>query len=130
MPIEIVQHPLVKHILTQLRDERTEPARFRALARQLTFLLAIEATRDLPVRSHSVKTPLEITEGYSLAKTIVAVPILRAGLGMLEALTELFPDLRVGYIGLERDEQTAIARAYYCKLPPWTTVACCYWTRC
>lgn len=118
MQIEIVQHPLVKHILTQLRDERTEPARFRSLARQLTFLLAIEATRDLPIRAHSVKTPLETTEGYSLAKTIVAVPILRAGLGMLEALTELFPDLRVGYIGLERDEQTAIARAYYCKLPP------------
>lgn len=118
MQIEIVQHPLVQHILTQLRDERTEPARFRSLARQLTFLLAIEATRDLPVRTHSVKTPLEITEGYSLAKAIVAVPILRAGLGMLEALTELFPDLRVGYIGLERDEETAIARAYYCKLPP------------
>ncbi|CUU06254.1 MAG: uracil phosphoribosyltransferase [Fimbriimonadales bacterium] len=118
MQIEIVSHPLVKHILTQLRDERTEPARFRALARQLTFLLAIEATRDLPVRTHPVKTPLETTEGYSLAKAIVAVPILRAGLGMLEALTELFPDLRVGYIGLERDEQTAIARAYYCKLPP------------
>jgi len=118
MQIEIVSHPLVKHILTQLRDERTEPARFRALARQLTFLLAIEATRDLPVRTHPVKTPLETTEGYSLAKAIVAVPILRAGLGMLEALTELFPDVRVGYIGLERDEQTAIARAYYCKLPP------------
>ncbi len=118
MQIEIVSHPLVKHILTQLRDERTEPARFRMLARQLTFLLAIEATRDLPVRTHPVKTPLETTEGYSLAKAIVAVPILRAGLGMLEALTELFPDLRVGYIGLERDEQTAIARAYYCKLPP------------
>lgn len=118
MQIEIVAHPLVKHILTQLRDERTEPARFRMLACQLTFLLAIEATRDLPVRTHPVKTPLETTEGYSLAKAIVAVPILRAGLGMLEALTELFPDLRVGYIGLERDEQTAIARAYYCKLPP------------
>lgn len=118
MQIEIVQHPLVQHILTQLRDERTEPARFRLLARQLTFLLAIEATRDLPVRTHPVKTPLETTEGYSLAKAIVAVPILRAGLGMLEALTELFPDLRVGYIGLERDEETAIARPYYCKLPP------------
>lgn len=118
MQIEVVQHPLVKHILTQLRDERTEPARFRALARQITFLLAIEATRDLPTRAHPVKTPLEVTEGHSLAHPIVAVPILRAGLGMLEALTELFPDLRVGYIGLERDEKTAVAHAYYCKLPP------------
>ncbi len=117
MRIEVVSHPLVKHILTQLRDERTEPARFRALARQITFILAIEATRDLPTRTHPVKTPLEVTEGHSLANPIVAVPILRAGLGMLEALTELFPDLRVGYIGLERDEKTAIAHAYYCKLP-------------
>ncbi|MEN3002036.1 MAG: uracil phosphoribosyltransferase [Armatimonadota bacterium] len=118
MALHVVEHPLVKHILTRLRDVETEPARFRALARQLTFLLAIEATRDLPLRTHPVRTPLEVTEGYSLAKTIVAVPILRAGLGMMEAITELFPDVRVGYIGLERDEQTAIARAYYCKLPP------------
>jgi uracil phosphoribosyltransferase len=118
MPLHVVEHPLVKHILTRLRDVETEPARFRALARQMTFLLAIEATRDLPLRTHPVRTPLETTEGYSLAKPIVAVPILRAGLGMLDAITELFPDVRVGYIGLERDEQTAIARAYYCKLPP------------
>ncbi len=116
--LHVVEHPLVKHILTRLRDVETEPARFRALARQLTFLLAIEATRDLPLRTHPVQTPLEITEGHSLAKTIVAVPILRAGLGMMEAITELFPEVRVGYIGLERDEQTAVARAYYCKLPP------------
>jgi uracil phosphoribosyltransferase len=118
MALHVVQHPLVQHILTRLRDVETEPARFRALARQMTFLLAIEATRDLPLRTHPVRTPLETTEGYSLAKPIVAVPILRAGLGMLEAITELFPDVSVGYIGLERDEQTAIARAYYCKLPP------------
>ena len=118
MQIEVVQHPLVKHILTRLRDATTEPAQFRALARQLTLLLAVEATRDLPVREHTVQTPLEPTQGYSLAQPIVAVPILRAGLGMLEAITELFTEVRVGYIGLERDETTAIARAYYCKLPP------------
>jgi uracil phosphoribosyltransferase len=109
---------LVKHILTRLRDASTEPAQFRALARQLTLLLAVEATRDLPVREHTVQTPLETTQGHSLAQPIVAVPILRAGLGMLEAITELFTDVRVGYIGLERDEATAVARAYYCKLPP------------
>jgi uracil phosphoribosyltransferase len=118
MQIEVVQHPLVKHILTRLRDASTEPAQFRALARQLTLLLAVEATRDLPVREHTVQTPLEPTQGYSLAQPIVAVPILRAGLGMLEAITELFTEVRVGYIGLERDEATAVARAYYCKLPP------------
>jgi uracil phosphoribosyltransferase len=70
------------------------------------------------VREHTVQTPLEPTQGHSLAQPIVAVPILRAGLGMLEAITELFTEVRVGYIGLERDEATAIARAYYCKLPP------------
>jgi uracil phosphoribosyltransferase len=118
MQIEVVQHPLVKHILTRLRDASTEPAQFRALARQLTLLLAVEATRDLPVREHTVQTPLETTQGHSLAQPIVTVPILRAGLGMLEAITELFTEVRVGYIGLERDEATAIARAYYCKLPP------------
>jgi uracil phosphoribosyltransferase len=118
MQIEVVQHPLVKHILTRLRDASTEPAQFRALARQLTLLLAVEATRDLPVREHTVQTPLETTQGHSLAQPIVAVPILRAGLGMLEAITELFTEVRVGYIGLERDEATAVARAYYCKLPP------------
>ncbi|MCL6534650.1 MAG: uracil phosphoribosyltransferase [Armatimonadetes bacterium] len=118
MQIEVVQHPLVKHILTRLRDASTEPAQFRALARQLTLLLAVDATRDLPVREHTVQTPLEPTQGHSLAQPIVAVPILRAGLGMLEAITELFTDVRVGYIGLERDEATAVARAYYCKLPP------------
>jgi len=118
MQIEVVQHPLVKHILTRLRDASTAPAQFRALARQLTLLLAVDATRDLPVREHTVQTPLETTQGHSLAQPIVAVPILRAGLGMLEAITELFTEVRVGYIGLERDEATAIARAYYCKLPP------------
>lgn len=118
MQIEVVHHPLVKHILTRLRDATTEPAQFRALARQLTLLLAIEATRDLPVLEQTVQTPIESTQGHSLAQPIVAVPILRAGLGMLEAITELFTDVRVGYIGLERDETTAIARAYYCKLPP------------
>ncbi len=101
-----------------MRDAQIEPAHFRSLSRQLTLLLAVEATRDLPVVQHSVQTPLETTDGYTLAKPIIAVPILRAGLGMLEAITELFTDVRVGYIGLERDERTAIAHAYYCKLPP------------
>jgi uracil phosphoribosyltransferase len=101
-----------------LRDLTTEPAQFRALARQLTLLLAVEATRDLPLREQQVQTPLELAQGYALAQPIVAVPILRAGLGMLEAITELFTEVRVGYIGLERDEATAVARAYYCKLPP------------
>lgn len=118
MALYVVEHPLVKHILTELRNEETPPSRFRLLAHQLTFLLVIEATRELPLDTIEVRTPLEITPGARLRKPIVAVPILRAGLGMLEPITQLFPDVRVGYIGLERDEKTAIAHAYYCKLPP------------
>jgi uracil phosphoribosyltransferase len=118
MALHVVEHPLVKHILTELRNESTPPARFRLLAHQLTFLLVIEATRELPTDPVNVQTPLETTQGAHLQKPVVAVPILRAGLGMLEPITQLFPDVRVGYIGLERDEKTAIAHAYYCKLPP------------
>lgn len=118
MALHVVEHPLVKHILTQLRDKRTEPARFRFLTHQLTFILAIEATRNLATRRVQVETPLETTEGQVLAQSLVVVPILRAGLAMLEPVAELFPEVSVGYIGLERDEQTAIARSYYCKLPP------------
>lgn len=118
MGLKVIEHPLSKHILTELRDARTEPARFRGLARQLTTILAIEATRDLGLKPTSVRTPLESCEGHALAKSLVIVPILRAGLAMVEPIVQLFSDVAVGYIGLERDERTAVARNYYCKLPP------------
>jgi uracil phosphoribosyltransferase len=115
--VTIVDHPLADHLILALRDRNTSPATFRTLTKRLTTVLTLEATRDLPVRPRTVMTPLEETAGRSLARPLVAVPILRAGLGMLDAVVELFPEVRVGYIGLERDEATFQASEYYAKLP-------------
>jgi uracil phosphoribosyltransferase len=116
--IRTVDHPLARHLVTQLRDVGTDPARFRALTDRLTVILALDATRDLPLRPAPITTPLEPLIGDALAAGLVVVPILRAGLGMLSSIVNLFPDIVVGYIGLERDHTTAVASAYYCKLPP------------
>jgi uracil phosphoribosyltransferase len=116
--LRIVEHPLARHLVTHLRDASTKPALFRTVASHLTVLLALEATRDLPLQAVPVRTPLETTEGQILQRALVVVPILRAGLGMLPPLVELFPEVSVGYIGLARDHTTAVASAYYCKLPP------------
>ena len=118
MPLHLLQHPLASHLVTHLRDKTSKPAQFRTLAFRLSQLLAIEATRDLATASKHVETPLESTEGQVLAHPLVVVPILRAGLGMVEPFLEIFPDVSVGYIGLERDHETARAHSYYCKLPP------------
>ncbi len=114
----VVNHPLAQHLLTQLRNKQTPPEVFRSLTRKLTTILLIEATRDLPTENVLVETPLEQTQGTVLAARLVVVPILRAGLGMLEPVVELFPDVAVGYIGMERDHTTAVANSYYLKLPP------------
>lgn len=116
--LHLVTHPLGEHLLSRLRDRTTEPAVFRTLAHQIGLLLALEATRDLPTRETVVPTPLESHTARTLAQALVIVPILRAGLGMVPPFTELFPDVSVGYIGLERDHATAVARRYYQKLPP------------
>ncbi len=119
MPAHILQHPLAAHIITHLRDKTTKPATFRTLTYQLSLLLAIEATRNLETAEKLVDTPLETVTGRVLAhQPIVVVPILRAGLGMVQPFLDTFPDVSVGYIGLERDHETAVARSYYCKLPP------------
>jgi uracil phosphoribosyltransferase len=118
MNLCVMNHPLVRHLVTHLRDENTKPALFRTITTHLTILLALEATRDLPTRPHAIMTPLEPMQGEVLATGLVVVPILRAGLGMLGPLVETFPDVAVGYIGLARDEETAVASSYYCKLPP------------
>lgn len=118
MALTIIQHPLAAHMLTHLRDRTTKPALFRTLCHQITLLLALEATRDLATSEKAIETPLEPFRGRVLARPLVIVPILRAGLGMLEPFLDLFPDVSVGYVGLERDHATAIARSYYCKLPP------------
>lgn len=117
MSVTVVDHPLAEHLLTSLRDRTTPPAVFRTLAKRLALALTLEAIRDLPTSEVSVDTPLERTKGRVLGD-LVAVPILRAGLGMLEAFTELFPEVAVGYIGLERDEASLQPQSYYRKLPP------------
>jgi uracil phosphoribosyltransferase len=113
----LVDHPLAGHLLAQLRSEDTPPPLFRTLAKRLALALTLEAIRDLPTTEVPVRTPLESTSGRMLGD-LVAVPILRAGLGMLEAVTELFPEVAVGYIGLERDEASLKPQSYYRKLPP------------
>ena len=118
MTLHPVEHPLIEDILAQLRNRRTEPEEFRRLARQLTWLLAFGASRDLPLRPEEVATPLETTRVRRLDADIVLVPVLRAGMGMLDVMLTIFPRAAVGYVGLERDEMTAEARQYYKKLPP------------
>ncbi len=118
MPLTVLHHALAAQILTRLRDETTEPEQFRPLTHALTQILLVEATRELPIREITVRTPLEQTPGAALREGIVAVPILRAGLGMLDAVLEMLPATNVGYLGLQRDEETAIATSYYAKLPP------------
>jgi uracil phosphoribosyltransferase len=115
--VTVVDHALAGHLLAQLRSQETAPPVFRTLAKRLALTLALEAIRDLPTTEIVVRTPLEETTGRVLGD-LVAVPILRAGLGMLEAVTELFPEVAVGYIGLERDEASLEPQSYYRKLPP------------
>ncbi len=119
--LHLLNHSLGKHIVTHLRDRTTKPATFRTLAYQISLLLAFESTRDLATREITVETPLEPHPGRVLSQPIVVVPIFRAGISMVQPFTDLLPDVSVGYIGLERDEETAVARSYYCKLPPLST---------
>ncbi len=113
-----LDHPLARHCLARLRDKRTEPEVFRTLSRRLTTLLAVEATKHLKTRVQKIETPLEEVSAQLLDDPLVVIPILRAGLGMLEGVVALFPNVTVGYLGLERDEETARASVYYSKLPP------------
>ena len=117
MPVHIVDHPLVHDALVQLRDKETPPEHFRRAATRISVLLAAEALRDAPHTAVTVQTPIGPAPGRRLKPDIVVVPVLRAGLGMLDAVLELVPDARVGHIGLQRDELTAIASRYYSKLP-------------
>jgi uracil phosphoribosyltransferase len=113
-----LRHPLAAHLVASLRDRATPPAEFRGLAHRLGLLLAMESTRDLPTQAATVATPLEDAAALRLAQPLVVVPILRAGLGLVQPFLDLFPDVSVGYLGLERDHTTAVAHSYYCKLPP------------
>lgn len=117
MPLTVVEHPLVDDALARLRERTTPCDEFRRLARRVSVLLAAEATRDLPTVEREIETPLERTRVRRVGPRVVAVPVLRAGLGMLDAFLELLPQAEVGYFGLERNEETAVARRYYEKVP-------------
>jgi uracil phosphoribosyltransferase len=115
--LHLVPHPLVHDALATLRDSSTPPELFRRVAVRISLLLAAEATRDVPSDEITITTPLGRAPGRRLTSDVVVVPVLRAGLGMLDAILELIPSARVGHIGLQRDEMTAVASQYYSKLP-------------
>ena len=117
MPLHVSTHPVVQDCLAGLRARGTEPEEFRALARRIITFLVFEATADLPSRATRVPTPLQEADVTVIDRDVVAIPVLRAGLGILGPVLELLPRVAVGYIGLERDEETAVARIYYQKLP-------------
>ena len=115
--LQLVTHPLVHECLAELRDLRTSPERFRALTNRISVLLGAEALRDVPTVNTTVDTPLGPSPARRLAADVVMAPVLRAGLGMLPGMLELVPNARVGHLGLQRDERTAVASQYYAKLP-------------
>ncbi|MBI2775917.1 MAG: uracil phosphoribosyltransferase [Chloroflexi bacterium] len=123
--LHVSQHPAVLHKLGILRDERTEPKKFREVVRELSWLLGYEALADARVRPIDVTTPIEPMQGAALADRIGLVPILRAGLGMVDAMLELMPTAQVWHLGLFRDERTLRPVEYYNKLPDSATVDLC-----
>jgi uracil phosphoribosyltransferase len=120
--VHVSNHPLVKHKLTLLRRTRTEPKKFRELARELAILLAYEATQDLDLEETEIDTPMGTAPGALLKEKIGLVPILRAGLGMVHGIWEMMPSAEVWHIGLYRDEETLKPVEYYNKLPVEPTV--------
>ncbi len=123
--LHVSQHPAVLHKLAILRDERVEPKKFREIVRELSWLLGYEALADAPVRPLTVRTPIEEAEAHELGERIGLVPILRAGLGMVDAMLELMPTAQVWHLGLFRDERTLRPVEYYNKLPDSATVDLC-----
>ncbi len=127
MRIEVIDHPLIAHKLTLLRDENTPSPVFRQLVDELVTLLAYEATRDARVEKISIKTPVALTTGVHLASPApIVVPILRAGLGMLEGMSKLLPSAEIGFLGLRRDEETLQAITYANRLPDDLSGRQCY----
>lgn len=115
--VTVVDHPLVQNNLTRLRDERTVSSEFRRLVSEVATLMIYEATRTLAVEEVTVRTPVARARGTRLKKPVLLVPILRAGLGMLDSILQLIPGARVGFIGLKRDEETLEAVTYHQSLP-------------
>ncbi len=116
--VHVLDHPLIQHKLSHLRDESTGPKEFRELVRELAMLMAYEATRNFPLESATVKTPIMEAETRVLAgKKVAVVPILRAGLGMLDGMLQMLPAARVGHVGMKRNPETLEPEDYYCRLP-------------
>ncbi|HXE43422.1 MAG TPA: uracil phosphoribosyltransferase [Candidatus Baltobacteraceae bacterium] len=115
--VTVIAHPLVQHNLARLRDKRTQPQEFRRLLGEIASLMIYEATRNFGLKKISVQTPLAMAQGFQLEREVVLVPVLRAGLGMLDAILQLIPHARVGFIGLKREETTLRAMFYHKSFP-------------
>ena len=115
--LTIINHPLIKRDLSILRDRNTGNHLFRATLRRIAWVLAYEVTRDLKLRSKSLRTPLEKTTGYTLLDDIIVIPVLRAGLGFVDGFLDFLPDAKVGHVGLYRNEETLQPVDYYSKFP-------------
>ena len=115
--VTVIAHPLVQHNLTRLRDKRTQPQEFRRLLGEIASLMLYEATRSFATSPISVQTPLAPARGFRIKREVVLVPVLRAGLGMLDSILQLIPNARVGFIGLKREETTLRAQFYHKSLP-------------
>ncbi len=115
--VHLVDYPLIKHSLTILRDKNTGIENFRRHAAIVSQIMIMEATKDVPMHEKTIETPVASTQGYSIQESIVFVPVLRAGVSMLFPAKDFLPWAPVGFVGLERDEATAVAREYYKKLP-------------
>jgi len=113
----ILNHPLIHHKLSLIRDEKTGTKDFRQTVSEIGMLMAYEVTRDLPTIDIEIRTPLEVAKSKCLAKEVVIVPIIRAGLGMVDGITALIPTAKVGHVGLYRDEETLEPHQYYAKFP-------------
>ena len=115
--VTIFNHPLITHKIAIMRDERTGSKEFRELVEEVAMLMAFEALRDINTQEIEVKTPIAVTKTRVIANDIAIVPILRAGLGMVNGILALVPTAKVGHVGLYRDHETLEPKEYYCKLP-------------
>jgi uracil phosphoribosyltransferase len=115
--VHVLEHPLIKHKLTVIRDKNTKTKEFRESVNEIAGLLTFEITRNLTLKEKIVETPVDTYKGSELAEEIVIIPILRAGLGMVEGIHNLIPTAKIGHIGLYRDEETLEAKEYYSKFP-------------
>jgi len=115
--VSLIEHPVISKDLTILRNVNTDTAQFRAALKRIAIILAYHALKELPLRTFDVETPIETTTGYDIDQQVMVVPILRAGLGLSDALLQFIPDAKVGHLGMERDETTHKPRDYYSNIP-------------